>query len=231
MKKFLVIGGSSGIGRAVVKQLSDKGHEVFATYNTTSPLDDYSNVQFFPLNILDETLDFSVIPNELDGLVYCPGAIDLQPFSKIAPQAFIDDFNLQVVGAVKVIQACINALRKGKGSVVLYSTVANQMGFKYHSLVAASKGAIEGLTKSLASEYAPKVRFNAVAPSLTATPLASKFLGSDAKVEANAKTHPLQRIGIAEDIANITTFLLSDQSSWITGQVMHVDGGLSTLKM
>ncbi|WP_044208734.1 SDR family NAD(P)-dependent oxidoreductase [Flammeovirga sp. OC4] len=231
MKKFLVIGGSSGIGKAVVNQLSNEGHEVFATYNKTAPLDEFSNVHFFPLNVLDETLDFSVIPNELDGLVYCPGAIDLQPFSKISSQAFIDDFNLQVVGAVKVIQSCINALRKGKGSVVLYSTVANQMGFKYHSLVASSKGAIEGLTKSLASEYAPKVRFNAVAPSLTATPLAAKFLGSEAKVEANAKTHPLQRIGSAEDIANITHFLLSDQSSWITGQVIHVDGGLSTLKM
>lgn len=232
MKKIVVIGGSSGIGQSVVEHLSNQGHEVFASFNRNQVNENVENVTYFPLNVLDENLDFSVIPNEIDGLVYCPGAIELLPFSKISTQSFIDDYQLQVIGAVKVIQSLISALRKGNlGSVVLYSTVAHQLGFKYHSLVSSSKGAIEGLMRSLASEYAPKIRFNAVAPSLTSTPLASKFLSTDAKVEANAKTHPLQRIGNADDIANITTFLLSDQSSWITGQVIHVDGGLSTLKM
>lgn len=232
MKKIVIIGGSSGIGKAVVHQLAVEGCEIFASYNKNLPKEGLKNVTYFPLNVLDESLDFPVLPNEIDGLVYTPGAIDLLPFTKITPQAFIDDFQLQVIGAIKVIQSLITSLRKGsQSSVVLYSTVAHQMGFKYHSMVSSSKGAVEGLMRSLAAEYAPKVRFNAVAPSLTATPLASKFIGTDAKIDANAKTHPLQRIGSAEDIANITTFLLSEKSSWITGQVLHVDGGLSKLKM
>jgi NAD(P)-dependent dehydrogenase (short-subunit alcohol dehydrogenase family) len=169
--------------------------------------------------------------DQVDGLVYCPGSIDLKPFGRIKPEQFIKDYELQVLGAVKCIQAVLPKLKKADNpSVVLFSTVAVQNGFNFHSLVASSKGAIEGLTRSLAAEFAPKIRVNAIAPSLTDTPLASRMLNSDAKREANDQRHPLKRIGKVEDIAHAAMYLLSDKSSWVTGQIFHVDGGMSSIK-
>ncbi|MEP6597760.1 MAG: SDR family oxidoreductase, partial [Ginsengibacter sp.] len=115
-------------------------------------------------------------------------------------------------------------------SIVLFSTVAVQTGLPFHAQVAASKGALEGLTKALAAEFAPKIRVNCIAPSLTDTPLASSLLNTGQKAEANAQRHPLKRIGTTADIANLAEFILSDKASWITGQIIHVDGGISTLK-
>ncbi|WP_281615166.1 SDR family oxidoreductase [Flammeovirga sp. SubArs3] len=231
MKNYLIIGGASGIGEALVKTLAEGGNRVFATYNKTMPTFENENTHYQQYDVLSETNNFDQLPDELNGVAYCPGSINLMPFTRLTPQSFIDDFQLQVNGAVKVLQAVINKLRKSQGSIVLYSTVAVQTGFKFHTQVAASKGAIEGLTKALAAEYAPKVRVNAIAPSLTDTPLASKLLSDESKKEANASTHPLKRIGEAEDIARLSAFLLSDQSSWMTGQILHVDGGISTLKL
>jgi NAD(P)-dependent dehydrogenase (short-subunit alcohol dehydrogenase family) len=190
------------------------------------------NLNAFQLNVLDDQLNLSSLPESIDGLVYCPGAINLRPFARIQANDFVDDFNLQVTGAIKVIQACLPALKKsGNASIILFSTVAVQLGLNFHTQVAVSKGAIEGLTKALSAELAPTIRVNCIAPSLTDTPLAAGLLNTEQKIEANAQRHPLKRIGTAQDIAEMTCFLLSSKSSWITGQILHVDGGMSTVKI
>lgn len=168
----------------------------------------------------------------IDGLVYCPGSIHLRPFERIKPSDFTADYELQVVGAIKVIQAVLPYLKRSdKASIVLFSTLAVQTGLPFHTQVSASKGAIEGLCRALAAEFAPKIRVNCIAPSLTDTPLANSLLNTEQKREANALRHPLKRIGTSEDIANLTEFLLTEKSSWITGQIHAIDGGLSVLKV
>ncbi len=229
MKNYLIIGGSSGIGKATAELLSSEGHQVTATYNQKAT--ESSKVNYIFLNV-DEDLDQLKIPDVLDGLVYCPGAIDLKPFSRIKPESFLEDFQLQVLGAIKVLQKAEKALKASQSaSVVLFSTVAVQHGFNFHTKVSTSKGAIEGLVRALAAEWSPKVRVNAIAPSLTDTPLAAKLLSTDEKKEANAQRHPLKKIGAAHDIAHMVQFLLSEKSGWITGQVYAVDGGMSSLKV
>ena len=230
MKTFLVIGGTSGIGAALVKMLSEQGHQVIATYNSTPP-QNLPGVNYFQLDVTDEAAQMPDLPESIDGLAYCPGAITLVPFKRLKKANIQADFDLQVGGAVRAIQHALEPLKKGEGSVVMFSTVAVQSGFNFHTQVAMSKGAIEGLTRALAAELAPTVRVNAIAPSITDTPLASRLLNSDEKKAANAKRHPLQKIGQPEDIAAAASFLLNDTSSWITGQVLQVDGGISTLKI
>ncbi len=230
LKNYLVLGGSTGIGLAVVKQLKGKGHNVIATYNSTTQLKGESNYHY--LNILDEEIDLSFVPDQLDGIVYCPGSINLTSFKRITPENLIQDFQLSVIGAFKLIQKLLPKLKKSEqASIVLFSSVAAQTGFNFHTQVSTIKGAIEGFTKALAAELAPKVRVNAIAPSITNTPLAGKLLNSEAKIEANANRHPLKSIGESEDIANAVTFLLTEESKWITGQILTVDGGISSLKI
>lgn len=231
MGNYLIIGGSSGIGRALSIQLAATGNEVTVTYYKNEPVVQNAHIHFHHLNVLEETLSLDFIPSELTGLVYCPGSINLRPFERIKPADFETDYKLQVIGAIRLIQAALPSLKKAdNASIVLFSTIAVQTGLSFHAQVAASKGAIEGLTKALAAEYAPKIRVNCIAPSLTDTPLAASFLNSDQKKEANAQRHPLKRIGTTEDIANMSAFLLSEKASWITGQILHVDGGISSLK-
>ncbi|MGE0587481.1 MAG: SDR family NAD(P)-dependent oxidoreductase [Cyclobacteriaceae bacterium] len=232
MNQTVIIGGSSGIGNALAQKLSSSGVKVCATYHNTKPQANGNNIQFHQLDVLNDEADLSFLPEQIDGLVYCPGAIDLRPISRIKPKEFIDDFNLQVVGAIKIIQAALPKLKKsGSPSIVLFSTVAVQMGFPSHTKVAASKGAIEGLGRSLAAELAPKIRVNVIAPSITDTPMAAGLLNSVEKKEANAARHPLKKIGDANQIASVAEFLLSDKANWITGQVLHIDGGISNLKV
>ena len=229
MASYLIIGASSGIGLELATQLASAGHEVFATYYKNEHQSD-NRIQYQYLNVLDETISLDFLPEAIDGLVYCPGSINLKPFERIKPQDFVADFNLQVIGAIKSIQAALPRLKKSiSPSIVLFSTVAAQTGLNFHSQVSTSKAAIEGLTKALAAEFAPKIRVNCVAPSLTDTPLAAALLNTDQKKEANALRHPLKKIGTARDIANMTEFLLSEKAGWITGQIFHVDGGMSTL--
>lgn len=228
---YLIIGGSSGIGQQLALQLSQSGNQVIATYNQTPPPFENPLIRFVHFNVLEETLSIDFLPDEVAGLVYCPGSINLRPFERIKPSDFETDYKLQVIGAIKVVQLVLPILKKSENaSIVLFSTVAVQTGLPYHTQVAASKGALEGLTKALAAEYAPKIRINCIAPSLTDTPLAASLVNTEQKREANALQHPLKRIGTTEDIANMASFLLSQKASWITGQILHVDGGMSSLK-
>ncbi|GAB5557343.1 MAG: SDR family oxidoreductase [Schleiferiaceae bacterium] len=230
MKNTVVIGGGSGIGKATVEQLLNEGHQVFATYNNT-PIDiHHANLETAKFNVLEDEFPTEFLPDTIDALMYGPGKIDLKPFHRIPLENFIDDYQLQVGGAIKTLQACFSKLKKGTDpSVVLFSTVAVQNGFPFHAQVASSKGAIEGITRSLAAEWAPTIRVNAIAPSLTHTPIADRLLSSEEKIQANADRHPLKKIGSAENLAKTAVFLLTDASEWMTGQVLGVDGGKSSI--
>jgi NAD(P)-dependent dehydrogenase (short-subunit alcohol dehydrogenase family) len=231
MKNYLVVGGSSGIGKAITDMLAEQGNQVFATFNQ-HPIDPKDGITPIQVNVLGEIPELDLLPDSLDGFVYCPGSILLRPFARIKPESFQSDFELQVMGAIKILQQVLPRLKKAtQTSVVFFSTVAVQKGFNFHTQIAVSKGAIEGLTRSLAAEFAPVIRVNAIAPSLTNTPLASNLLSTDEKREANAQRHPLKKIGSPKDIADAALFLLSDKSSWITGQIIHVDGGMSSVNL
>jgi NAD(P)-dependent dehydrogenase (short-subunit alcohol dehydrogenase family) len=231
MANFLIIGGSSGIGLSLANLLAHEGHRVFATYNTHPVHSENGLISYHQLNVLDENSSLDFCPDVVQGIIYCPGSINLRPFERIKPADFMTDYQLQVVGAVKMIQAVLPRLKKAANAgIMLFSTVAVQNGLPFHSQVSASKGAIEGLTKALAAELAPSIRVNCIAPSLTDTPLAAGLLNTDQKREANAARHPLKKIGMADDIANMAAYLLSEKAGWITGQVIHVDGGMSTIK-
>lgn len=226
MKTYLIIGGASGIGESLALQLKKEGH----TVHTTSRKDDEST-HHHVLDILDDEPNFPDVGEQLDGLVYCPGSINLKPIKSLAVKHFQADWDINVLGAVKSIKHYQEALQAGdQSSIVMFSTIAAQTGMSYHASVAASKGAVEGLARSLAAEFAPQIRVNVVAPSLTDTPLAKRLLRTDTQREASADRHPLKRIGEPKDIASAAAFLLSDQSSWMTGQIIGVDGGLSAIK-
>ncbi len=231
-KNILIVGASSGIGYQLALQLVEK-NRVFATYNKQLPVQETNNnVSFHYCNVLDDEQDLSYLPEKLHGFVYCPGTINLKPFSRILPEDFINDYRINVTGAIKLLQIVLPKLKAStNASIVFFSTVAVQQGFNFHSLVASSKGAVEGLTKALAAELAPTIRVNCIAPSITDTPLSSSLLNTEAKKETNASRHPLKRIGMPLDIANLAEFLLSDKSSWISGQIMAVDGGMSSIKL
>lgn len=230
MKHYVIIGGSTGIGRALAELLSTHAH-VTATYANTQP-EPLDHVKYLHFDVNQPEIDFSWLPETIDGLAYCVGSIALKPFARIKPEEFISDYQKQTLGAIKIVQAALPSLKSAEqSSVVLFSTVAVQTGFPFHTLVASSKGALEGLTRALAAEFAPKIRVNAIAPSITQTPLAAALLNSPEKIEANAQRHPLKKIGQAHDIAELAAFLLSEKSSWITGQIHHIDGGISNIKV
>jgi NAD(P)-dependent dehydrogenase (short-subunit alcohol dehydrogenase family) len=223
-KNIVLVGGNSGIGKAVATQLQENGATIFSYSRTgegTAAVDFSTDFEELP-----------GLPEIIDGVVYCPGTINLKPFHRISIADFKQEMEVNFYGAIRLLQACLKGLKKSNcPSVVLYSTVAVQTGMGFHAGIASAKGAIEGLTRSLAAEWAPnKIRVNAIAPSLTETPLASALLSTPEKKEASDKRHPLGRVGKPEDIAEATVFLLSEKSSWMTGQILHLDGGMSHLK-
>jgi 3-oxoacyl-[acyl-carrier protein] reductase len=233
MKNILIAGAGKGIGLATATQICQQANLFTISRNLTEPLAAL-NTKFYKLDLSSDSLDaLNDLPDTLHGLVYCPGSINLKPFNRLTAQDFLNDFQQNIVSAVNLIQKVLPALKKAEGaSIVLYSTVAVKAGMPFHASIAAAKGAVEGLSRSLAAEFAAsRIRVNVVAPSLTDTPLASALLNTPEKKEAAGKRHPLQRVGTAEDMAKLTNFLLSDDSGWITGQVIGADGGLGSLRV
>jgi len=228
-KNILIIGGSSGIGLALAEHLAP--HNTIYVASRSGEAVQHLNVQHIAFDATQEELDVSRLPEVLHGFVYCPGSINLRPFKGLTVEAFQSDFELNLLGAVRSLKSVLSQLSaSGNAAVVFYSTVAVQTGMPFHSSIAAAKGAIEGLTRSLAAEFAPKIRVNAIAPSLVDTPLALKFLNNDTKVEKANERHPLGRVGNAQEIAQATAFLLGEESSWMTGSVLQLDGGIGNLK-
>ena len=228
-KNILIIGGSSGIGLALAELLSSR-NSVYVASRSSESLSQLK-VNHIAYDATSDELDVSQLPDNLYGFVYCPGSINLRPFKGLKTEAFINDFELNVIGAVNALKSVLNLLNaSGNASVVFFSTVAVQTGMPFHSSVAASKGAIEGLTRSLAAEFAPKIRVNAIAPSLVDTPLASKFLNNELKLEKANERHPMGRVGNAQEIAKATAFLLGEESGWMTGNIVQLDGGIGNLK-
>lgn len=229
-KNILLIGGSHGIGFELAKQLQDT-HKLYIASRTADDLGEI-NATHIEYDVISGELDIDKLPEKLDGFVYCPGSINLKPFKMLSQEVFEEEMQLNFFGLVKSLKAVVDLLKKSEqASLVFFSTVAVKVGTPFHTSVAASKGAIEGFAKALAAEYAPTFRVNVIAPSLTDTPLAGKLLNNDRKREKMDERHPLKRVGTVNDIASIAKFLLSEDSSWITGQILGVDGGLSTLNL
>ncbi|MEI7978458.1 MAG: SDR family oxidoreductase [Bacteroidota bacterium] len=229
MQTYLIVGASSGIGFQLAKNLTEKGNKVIALSRNNNELTNLNNVTFYQVDISEETPTFPVIEESINGLIYCPGTINLKPFRAIKPEDYINEFNINALGAVKTIKQYLpNLTAAGNGNIVLFSTVAVQNGMPFHSSIAMAKGAVEGLTRSLAAEFAPKIRVNAVAPSLTATPLADKLINAEAKLKGAEERHPLKKIGNVEDMSQAVEYLLN--ANWVTGQIVHVDGGMSAIR-
>lgn len=228
MKNILVIGGSKGIGREIVNSQLEKGNYCYNFSRTESGINN-QNLTEEKIDILSDDL-----PNieNIDSVIYCPGSINLKPILQLKEEDFVNDFNINVLGAIKTVKTYLNNLKKGDDpSLLFFSTVAVGQGMPFHSSVSVAKAGIEGLTKSLAAELAPSIRVNCIAPTITRTDMAQRILRNE-KIEENiANKHPLKKICEAKDISDMADFLISHNAKNITGQIMHVDGGMSTLKI
>ena len=230
MKNYLVIGGSSGIGKEISELLSNENIVFSTSRNEINELNE--NIRHIKYDVLEDELDPELLPDQIDGFVYCPGTINLRPFRSLKLETFRSDLELNLIGAIKTLQIILTRLQQSpSSSIIFYSTVAVKTGMPFHSSVSSSKSALEGLTKSLAAEFAPKIRVNCIAPSIVNTPLANKFLNTEDKIEKAAARHPLNKIGTAKEIAQLTQYLLDDKSKWITGQIINIDGGISSIKV
>jgi len=228
-KTYLFAGASSAIALAALQMLRAEGHRVLglSTKDITGlGYDENYTVNGYAKNELPE-LSFP-----LDGLVYFPGTINLKPMHRISEEEYLQEFRVNALGAVSVVQRYLPNLKNAAPtpSIVFISTVAVKQGMNFHASIGMAKGAVEGLTLALAAEFAPTIRVNAVAPSLTASPLSDKLINTPEKLEASNKRHPMRRIGHARDVANAIRFLLSTESDWMTGQILHVDGGMSAIR-
>jgi NAD(P)-dependent dehydrogenase (short-subunit alcohol dehydrogenase family) len=227
-KNILLIGGSHGIGLEIVNLLKDS-HNIFVASRTADEIGSLP-VTHIPFDVSKDDLNLALLPEELHGFVYCPGSINLKPLKMMDLEAFRADMEINFFSLVKTVKEVLPKMAENS-SMVFFSTVAVGMGMPFHTSVSAAKGAIEGFSKALAAEYTPKIRVNVIAPSLVDTPLASRLLSNDRKKEMMADRHPLKRVGTAQDIANMSVFLLKEDSGWMTGQVLGVDGGMSSLNV
>lgn len=227
---YLIVGGNSTIGKHIIEKLSAAGSQCIVL-SRNEFRSSYATVTSRTIDITREEIPSEWIPESLDGLVYLPGTINLKPFRAISQDTFREDMEINFHGAVRTIQAAYKSLkRSGKASIVLFSTVAVRTGMPFHASIASAKGAVEGLARSLASEFAPEIRVNCIAPSLTATRLSERLLSSEEKIDASRKRHPMQDIGDPADIATLAVYLLGNDTRWMTGQVIGMDGGIGVLK-
>ena len=227
MKKIIIIGGSKGIGNAIVETLLEN-HEVI-NISRTEPTRTHENLTHYGCDILIDDLPEIEVA---DALVYCPGSINLKPISRLSLEDFREDFEINVIGAVKTIQQYLKILKSGQNpSILLFSTVASKLGMPYHASVATAKSGVEGLVKSLGAELAPSVRINAIAPTVTDTELASKLLRNEKMVENITERHPLKKFLSPAEVAGMAQFLLSEKASSISGQIFEMDCGIVTFKI
>lgn len=230
-KTYLIIGAGSGIGLSLTQQLTGAGHAVIGTQRSADNFPQIENTEFQVYDVTkpEDTLE---LPEQIDGLVYCPGTIALKPFARLTDGDFQQDWEINLLGAIRTIRLVLPSLKKAPhASIVLFSTVAVQTGMRFHASIAAAKGAVEGLTRSLAAELAPGIRVNAIAPSLTDTRLAESLLDTSQKKDAAAKRHPLNSVGTPEQIAGTAALLLSETAAFTTGQILQVDGGMSSMRL
>ncbi len=231
---FVIAGGTTGIGRELVDRLRVHADRIVVYSREPHDLEVDETVQHHTCDFTAEDVEMPGLPEAISGVAYCPGSINLRSFRSLKLVDFQRDLDVNLLGGIRFLQGCLGGLKKGSGespsSVVMFSTVAVGQGMPMHASIASAKGAVEGLVRTLAVEWAPEIRVNCIAPALTQTPLASRFFSTDEKKSAMAGMYPLQRTGVPGDLAAMAAFLLSDQSTWITGQVIGVDGGMSTLR-
>ena len=235
MKK-VILGATGSIGSALAKSLVNSGEEVHLVGRDEASLSSLANElnsSFTTCDVLEENFTDKILSDleetPINGLAYCVGSIDLKPLKLTKKSDFMQSFNLNLVSAAEIIKALADNLKQNKGSIVLFSTVAVKQGFPNHAIVSSAKGAVEGLTLALAAEFAPNIRVNCIAPSLTKSKISEFILKNEKMAESIAKMHPLKRVGEGSDSSFIAKFLLSKESSWITGQIFGVDGGRSTV--
>jgi NAD(P)-dependent dehydrogenase (short-subunit alcohol dehydrogenase family) len=228
MKHILIVGGSKGIGNAILNEQLETGNNVINISRTTPEIT-HPNLKHHNLDVLDDDLPEIT---ELDTLIYCPGSINLKPILRLSMDDFQNDFNINVLGAVKTIQTYLPNLKNGNTpSILLFSTVAAKLGMPFHASIATAKAGIEGLTKSLGAELAPTIRVNAIAPTVTDTTLAEKLLRNDKMKENITERHPLKKYLDPKEVASMANFLISEKAASISGQVFEMDCGIVSFKI
>jgi 3-oxoacyl-[acyl-carrier protein] reductase len=227
MKNIVIIGGSKGIGNAIVSQMIE-GNLVY-NISRSAPAISHTNLKHFELNILEDELP--EIEN-IDVLIYCPGSINLKPIMSLSIDDFRNDFEINVIGAVKTIQKYLPTLKKGNNpSILLFSTVAAKLGMPFHASIATAKSGVEGLVKSLGAELAPTIRVNAIAPTITETSLSANILRNDRMKENMVERHPMKGYLKPEEVAGMSQFLISENAKSISGQVFEMDYGIVSFKI